>query len=209
VDVIFHVVGPRSRGSVSEAVVDALGGCSATREELVFSMANDPVVRQQSVVDAAKKVADALRAGQACAFATIGDPLIYSTFGYLKRELLAMLPEAEIIVVPGITSFQAAAAVWGDPLVEDEQVLSIIPKWEHEEGRCAVIDAADTAVVLKSYRERNDAVKVLRERMSPSQLLYAARLGLEDQCLASDPDEICALPIEYLSLLISKRGGRA
>lgn len=208
VDVIFHVVGPRSRSSVSERVVTELGDCKGRREELVFSMANEPETRLASVREAARKVADALERGEHCAFATIGDPLIYSTFSYLQREVSRLLPALAVRVIPGITAFQAAAAQWGEPLVEDNEVLSIIPKWGDDEGRRAVIDAADTAVILKSYRNRNEALATMQSRMAPDHLLYAARLGLADQFLSSDAAEVIEKDIEYLSLLIAKRGTR-
>ena len=208
VDVIFHVVGPRSRSSVSEQIVDSIEACTASREALVFSMATDPVERHDSVVAAAVRVVAALESGKNCAFATIGDPLIYSTFTYLQKEVQNLLPDVEIEVVPGITSFQAAAAVWGKPLVEDNEVLSVIPRWNEEGTKRGAMAAADTAILLKTYRDRSAALGAIETQMQPDEMLYAARMGLEDQVVETDPETIAGLEIEYLSLLIAKRGTR-
>ncbi|MDO5484478.1 MAG: SAM-dependent methyltransferase, partial [Desulfovibrionaceae bacterium] len=59
---------------------------------------------------AARQTLAVLEGGESAAFLTIGDPLIYSTFGYLWRTLRGLSPEVRVEVVPGITSFQAAAA---------------------------------------------------------------------------------------------------
>ena len=52
------------------------------------------------------------------AFATIGDPNIYSTFTYLAQTVQAQRPEVEIDTVPGITAMQDLAARSGTVLCE-------------------------------------------------------------------------------------------
>lgn len=39
-----------------------------------------------------------------------GDPLTYSTFGYVLKSLKTVMPEADIETIPGITSFHTASA---------------------------------------------------------------------------------------------------
>ena len=52
-----------------------------------------------------------LSAGEDCCFLTLGDPLLYSTYVYLLRELRAIWSRrSRIVTVPGITAFSAAAA---------------------------------------------------------------------------------------------------
>jgi len=205
VDVIFHVIGPRSRGSVSAQIVDALGECKARREELLFSMSNDLEERTASVASAAEHVVAALKDGEDCAFATIGDPLVYSTFGYLQRRVRSMLPDVKIEIIPGITSFQAAAAASGEPLVEDDEVLSVIPKWGNGQHGAAVLHAADTAVLLKAYRNRTEAVDALQDEMGPERIVYAARVGQDNETIIDNIDEIKDQQIDYMSLLIARR----
>ncbi len=73
---------------------------------------------------AARRLAVHLEAGRSVALLAAGDPLFYSSYMHMHRRLADRF-EAEII--PGITSVSAAAAALGTPLVEGDQVLTILP----------------------------------------------------------------------------------
>ncbi|MEU7144518.1 precorrin-2 C(20)-methyltransferase [Nocardia sp. NPDC046473] len=73
---------------------------------------------------AAQRLAGHLAAGRSVALLAAGDPLFYSSYMHMHRRLADRF-EAEII--PGITSVSAASAALGTPLVEGEQVLTILP----------------------------------------------------------------------------------
>jgi precorrin-2/cobalt-factor-2 C20-methyltransferase len=208
VDVIFDIVGPQSNLSVSARVVESVDNRHGRREQLRFSMSTDPEIRAKHVEKAAARVAAVLRQGLNAAVATIGDPLIYSTFGYLRRAVLDLLPGLRVEIVPGITSFQAAAATRGTALVEDREVLAVIPAWDREAGDHPVLAHADTAVLLKTYRSRDAALAALERHMPGAELLYAARLGLAEETVADDRETIAQSPPEYLSLLVARRHRR-
>src|ERR671939_1733756 len=78
-------------------------------ERLVFALNDDvdgPQRRRHDCWDAAAtRLVTYLRehAGSA-AFATLGDPSVYSTFGYLAHTVRAMLPGVRIRTIPGITA---------------------------------------------------------------------------------------------------------
>ena len=205
VDVIFHVAGPRSGHSISRMIVTTIEGSDDKSEELVFSMSTNERVRREKVQDAAERVCAVLREGRDCAFATIGDPLIYSTFSYLQREVCRRLPEIAVTVVPGVTAYQAAAADWGKPLAEDNDVLTVVPRWQSDKRRLHALAAADTVVCLKTYRDRAEVFDALRSTLAPEEMLYAARVGHRDEVLETDPEKISALPVDYLSLLVARR----
>jgi precorrin-2/cobalt-factor-2 C20-methyltransferase len=209
VQVIFDIAGPNSHESVSGGILKELEGCCPRRERLIFSMAGSMENRASCWDKAAERVIAVLVAGENVAVATIGDPLIYSTFGYLRRRILQQVPQVEIEVVPGITSFQAAAALRGEPLVENREILTIIPALENSPSNQEALKSSDTAILLKTYRNRDDKVRQVIETMSPESLFYAARIGLLDMVMESDPSAISALPPDYLSLLIAKRGTHA
>ncbi len=205
VGVIFDITGPHSRKSLSGDILRDLEGCPARRERLFFSMAPAMEDRAACWATAADRVVEVLTAGQDAAVAILGDPLIYSTFGYLRREVLARLPQVVVEVVPGITSFQAAAALRGEPLVEDRELLTLIPALDDSAANRAALENSDTAVLLKTYRDRDEQVRRIMAIMEPSSFLYAARVGHRDMVVETDPKAVAALPPEYLSLLIAKR----
>jgi RimJ/RimL family protein N-acetyltransferase len=68
------------------------------------------------IADAAERVARAFGEGAlTVAFATIGDPNVYSSFTSLARAVQDLRPDVEVATVPGITQAQDLAAV-GDRL---------------------------------------------------------------------------------------------
>ena len=75
--------------------------------------------------ETANKTASLLREGRSVAFVTLGDPSIYSTFGYIAALVGNMGYKVEQI--SGITSFCASANRLGISLVEGDEPLHIIP----------------------------------------------------------------------------------
>ena len=61
------------------------------------------------------------------AFATIGDPNLYSTFTYIAHTVRALVPDVIIETVPGITAMQDLAARSGTVLAEGEERLALVP----------------------------------------------------------------------------------
>ncbi|NOY75235.1 MAG: precorrin-2 C(20)-methyltransferase [Kiritimatiellaeota bacterium] len=198
VDVIFHVVGPNSPRSVSGAIVES-HDFPAERIPLTFSMLRGGAERDEQVRRNANTVAKALSAGRDCAFATIGDPMVYSTYIYISRELKRIIPELRIDTVPGITSFQAAAAAANFPLVEDKEILRVVPASSSDMPREGA-EGCETTVFLKTFKTKNALLDEFAD--VERELLYATHVGLDDEAFSSDPDEIRSMDDEYLSLLI-------
>ena len=73
-----------------------------------------------------------LRAGKNVAFLTLGDPMFYSTYIYVYRLLEPT--GAAITTIPGIPAFCAIGSQLGYPIVEGNDILSIIPATAPAEG---------------------------------------------------------------------------
>ncbi|MBB5118730.1 precorrin-3B C17-methyltransferase [Streptomyces eurocidicus] len=99
--------------------------------------------------EAAARLAAHLDAGRTVAVLAEGDPLFYSSYMHMHKRLAHRYPTE---VVPGVTSFSAAAARLGEPLVEGEEVLTILPGTLPEEELAARIASTDSAVVMKLGR---------------------------------------------------------
>lgn len=145
-------------GATGRAATIVAAACPEVAGRLVpvpFSMA-DPTgvtVRRaaawQIAADAA--IAAFAEGAERVAFATIGDPSVYSTFSYLAATVTGRLPDVTVEVVPGITAMQALAAASLTPLVEGDEVLALVPLKTPE--RVADLAAAvDTVVVYKAGR---------------------------------------------------------
>ena len=93
--------------------------------EIDMPMTRDMEKRELAYEAGAAALCEALEAGKDVAFLTLGDPTVYSTFCYLHERVRARGFRSEII--PGVTSFCAAAAALSMPLCEDREELHIIP----------------------------------------------------------------------------------
>lgn len=167
---------------------------------LGFPMTRDRDVLHKAWNDNARQVLNALHAGDA-AFLTLGDTMTYSTFTYLMDAMRKMEPEVHIKAVPGITSYQTAAAMTLTPLVESGQTLALVPGIRDEADLERLLDATDNAVILKAYRN----LPQLREMLERKGLkaTFATRLGLDGEriCDACDAEE----SPNYFSMLLVNR----
>ncbi|GAA5078733.1 precorrin-2 C(20)-methyltransferase [Nocardia iowensis] len=130
-DVIaFHSA--RHGRSISRAIAAPYMRAGQLEEHLVYPVTTETTVHPggyQGAIDefyeqAAQRLAGHLAAGRSVALLAAGDPLFYSSYMHMHRRLADRF-EAEII--PGITSVSAASAALGTPLVEGEQVLTVLP----------------------------------------------------------------------------------
>jgi precorrin-2 C20-methyltransferase/precorrin-3B C17-methyltransferase len=152
--------------------------------------------------DAAAELAAHLDAGRDVAVLCEGDPFFYGSYMYL-HERLADRYRTE--VVPGVTSFSAAAATAGTPLAKRDDVLTIVPGTLAPELLAARLRGADAAVVLKLGR-RFAAVREAAEHAGVAdRAVYVER--------ASAPEERCAplrdvdpASVPYMSLLLVPTG---
>ena len=95
---------------------------------------------EDMVKNLAKEIAR--RADEEIAFCCIGDPVFYSTFHHLVEELRRIKPDAEIRIIPGISSISAAMALT-ETFISNSAVIAT-PNF----------DEAEVAVILKVKNPR-------------------------------------------------------
>lgn len=88
-------------------------------------MTRDPHRLQAAWEEGTERICAQLDKGRTVAFVTLGDPTIYSTCGYLFQRIRERGFSAQL--VPGVTSFCAAAAAAGVSLCEGEESLLVLP----------------------------------------------------------------------------------
>lgn len=108
---------------------------------LDLPMGEDNSVRYQK---AAELIGQTVLPCQSGAFLTLGDPLTYSSFIYLLDHLKTS--GLTIETVPGITSYQAAAACLNQPLCRKNETLLICDGLPERN----LLDLADTVCQLKA-----------------------------------------------------------
>jgi precorrin-2 C20-methyltransferase/precorrin-3B C17-methyltransferase len=115
--------------------------------------------------ESADRIAAHLEAGRSVALLAEGDPLFYSSYMHMHSRLTQRF---DAVIVPGVTSVSAASAATGIPLVQGDEVLTILPGTLPVDELKRRLADTDAAVVLKLGR----SYPAVREALSS-----AGRLG--------------------------------
>ena len=163
---------------------------------LDLPMTCDKAELKKSRAAAAEKICARLDSGKSVGFLTLGDPLVYSTYSYLHKFIVARGYTAKVI--PGVTSFCAAAAALGQPLCEGGESLHIIPSLYENMENTLALDG--TKVLMKSGKKLGDVIDRLRKQGSKA--MMAQRVGMDGELLYRDLSE--EIQSDYFSILIVK-----
>lgn len=159
------VVAPRSERSDESLALQVVRDLPGDRQivEHVYPMERDEEKTAACWRAMAEMVAEHCRAGQSVAHLTLGDPLLYSTACYLLLQVAERLPPGRIHVVPGISAFQAAAAIVGKPLTLQDDRLTLLPATNLADVERA-LDHSETVVIYKIGSRARALVDVLERR---------------------------------------------
>ena len=156
----------------------------------------------------ARRVLDTLARPASAAFLTLGDPMTYSTFTYLLAALRALEPSVPVEVVPGVTSYSAAAAAAQVPLAEGDESLAVVSASKGVGRLGAALDQCENVVVMKSYRRTAEVCDLLEARELRGRTLFAADCSRPEGLCLRDLEAVRRLPRRYMSLFLVKGGGR-
>lgn len=191
--------------------------CPATDHTIVrvpFSMSQRHgvgTVRRQSWEASALTAEQAFADGaRTVAFATVGDPSVYSTFSYLAAHVRAVVPELTVSVVPGITAMQALAATTLTPLVEGREILTLVPATAGMDAVRGALDHSDTVVAYKGGRQLPDLLAVMGDGNRDGVL--GVNIGLTDEQIIPLPDVTSDTAPYFSTVMVTPRrdttGGR-
>jgi precorrin-2/cobalt-factor-2 C20-methyltransferase len=202
-DEVFVPVADTGEVGRAEATVrEYVGGQRITR--LLFALSDDTEARELNWTNAATEVSKHLRDHKTCAFATIGDPNVYSTFTYLARSVRQIEPQVEVETVPGITAMQDLASRSGTVLLEGDERLALLPFTAGEEPLREALAGFETVVCYKGGSRLGEVLGVGEERIEDA--VYGARLGIEGEEIVP-AREMVGREGTYLSTVIFTGGG--
>ena len=204
VDVILAAASPRNDFSAALDTARPHLRPDVRVERLEFPMTRDKAVLREAWRVAAQTTRGVLESGQSAAFLTIGDPLVYSTFGYLMRTLGECAPHLRVEVVPGITSFQAAAARTRTVLCENGETLRIIPGINSKQSLQESLQESDTAVILKAYRNLPAIAEALDATHRLDSCLLASHVEQPAESVRQGLGGLEGTP-PYMSLILSRK----
>jgi precorrin-2/cobalt-factor-2 C20-methyltransferase len=180
------------------------------RQEMLlvqFPMQRDPELALAAREQAATKVLDRLHTGLDVAFATEGDPLLYSTFGYLLGIVKNCSPEIPVEVVPGISSITAAAASACLPLAAWDERVAVLPA-THSLNQIGsgnlrqVLQLFDTVVLLKVNTVFDALLDLLEELNLAQYAVFVRRCSTDQEEIVLDLARLRKQRLDYFSLVI-------
>ncbi|OKH85382.1 ATP-binding protein [Mycobacterium sp. ST-F2] len=148
--------------------------------------------------EAAERIATHLAAGRNVALLAEGDPLFYSSYMHMHTRLTERF---HAVIVPGVTSVSAASAAISTPLVQGEQVLTILPGTLPAGELQRWLADSDAAVVMKLGRSYPTVRQALSSAGRLDEAFYVERASTEAQRVlpAADVDDAT---VPYFSIAI-------
>jgi precorrin-2/cobalt-factor-2 C20-methyltransferase len=150
-----------------------------------------------------KEILGFLEAGKNVGFLTLGDAMFFSTYIYVFR--LLEKKGVNIETIPGIPAFIAIGSHLGWPIVEGNDVLSIIPATADKETIEKVMSVSDNVVLMKVYKNFPEIADLLVENKMIDNAVMVSRVGMPDEERIDDILARKDQPVNYLSTVLARR----
>ena len=205
VEVIFAASSPKNGYSLALNTVQDLIPKDAKVVKLPFPMTNNAEVLQEAWRENAAAVRKVLDQGQDAAFITIGDPLTYSTYGYLLKTLKQNDCKAQAFTVPGVTAYHAAAARLNKPLVESNESLVVVSGVGDPESIRRLSVFSENIVIMKAYRQFDSIIDTVESLPQACSVSAVSQIGLPEERVTQDATKLKGEKMPYLTLCVVKR----
>lgn len=147
---------------------------------------------------AAARLAAHLDAGRDVVVLAEGDPFFYGSYMHMHKRLAGRY---EAVVVPGVTSVSAAAAVLGRPLMERDEILTVLPGTLPAAELADRLAGTDSAAVMKLGRTF-DGVREALERSGRLGDAWYVERATTDRERSSRLAEVDPATVPYFSLAL-------
>ncbi|RZB20963.1 precorrin-2 C(20)-methyltransferase [Streptomyces sp. F001] len=208
--VVVPVMDTGERGRAEATVLHYVPEEKVLRVVFALNERSDRARREAAWDAAGERVAGLLKRHDSVAFATIGDPNVYSTFTYLAQTITELVPGTVVETVPGITAMQDLAARSGAVLTEGTEPLTLVPVTAGAAVLKEALNGPGTVVAYKFGRQAAEVAEALRESGRLDGAVWGSALGLPEESVRP-AGELDGTALPYLSTLIAparREGGR-
>ena len=150
-----------------------------------------------------KEILSFLDEGKNVAFLTLGDAMFYSTYIYVFRRLAK--EDIHIETIPGIPAFVAMGSHLGRPLVEGNDIISVIPATADMDKIKSVLKVSDNVAIMKVYKNFAEIADLLEENGMIENSVMVSRCGLPDEVRIDDIKAAKNEKVNYLSTILARR----
>jgi precorrin-2/cobalt-factor-2 C20-methyltransferase len=206
VDVVFTASSTKNDFSLAVDIAKPHLPANVEVRTLSFPMTKDKSVMKKAWQENSRIIVDVLNQGIEAAFLTLGDPMTYSTFGYILQEIQEGYKDVTIVTIPGVTSYQAAAARMNVPLVEAEESLLLTSGAYGGHNIRKLSDCAENVVLLKAYKNVKDITMALEESDMIQNSRAIKKCGREGEEIITDVRKLAEGEPDYWTLILAKQG---
>ena len=206
--VVSYPVSTRGGNSLAEKIASKWITIDKKKLPLHFPMVDDQNTLKSAWRVAGNELMKMVDKGERVVFLAQGDISLFSTGSYLSKVLEKYHPECVVQLIPGVTSFSAAAAKSRLPLAfQEEELLVLSVPDSYDELKTILYDAMSKkrVVVLLKLGKKWEWVKFLLEELDLMKIsIFAEKIGFSDQQIL----KACDLPSgtrPYFSLLLIRQ----
>jgi precorrin-2/cobalt-factor-2 C20-methyltransferase len=208
VDLVFAAASTKNDHSLAVNIAREHIPDSATVIRLKFPMTRDKTETRKAWNTHAQTIIVELEKGKDAAFLTLGDSMTYSTYGYILKHVKSLAPHLEVQTVPGITSYQAAAARLNTPLVEGEESLMVVSGVKGGNRLRELCGKPENVVFLKAYRNVTDIKAAIDESGKYSSCVGVKSCGHPEEEIIRDIGELSRREPDYWTLILTKQASK-
>ncbi len=198
--VLAATISPDTVGRAEAVVYAAVPGVAV--ERIVLHVGPGKQARHRSVEAAAERIASFLDRGELVAFATLGDPYVYSSFPDLTEAVRKLRPDAAVEGEPGILGFQQLAATTATTLAAGDEQITVVTLGDDAAQLEPLLDRDDSTVVIyKGGRRLPEVAASLADRRRLEGAIAGELLGQPgERCLPLA--DLVTGPASYLTTAI-------
>ena len=173
-------------------------------EQLVYPVTTEQVSHpggyegalEEFYVSAAERLMAHLAAGRDVVLLAEGDPLFYSSYMHMHKRISARFRTE---IVPGVTSVSAASAALGLPLVEGDDVLTVLPGTLGAAALASRLREPGAAAVMKIGRSYGDVRAALEDSGRLGSAYYVERASDGTRQVISRAADVDPASVPYMS----------
>ena len=193
--------------SVARSIAEPYLRGDQIEEQLVYPVTTETTAHpggyegaiEEFYQQAAGRLMAHLAAGRDVVLLAEGDPLFYSSYMHMHKRISSRFAT---VIVPGITSVSAASAALAMPLVEGDDVLTVLPGTVGADELARRLRGADAAAIMKISRSFPGVRQALKESGRLEQAYYVERASGGSRQLVEAAGDVDPAAVPYMSIVI-------
>ena len=202
-----HVFVPKTREDAESVAMNIAAkhvNPQAKIHQILFPMTTDRSELQIRWAESARAVAEVLETGADACFLTLGDTFLYSTYIYMLQALRDRIPKLNVVTIPGITAFSAAAALAEFPVGKAKEPVTIVPTADDLDAVRNALSAGGTVILMKIGKRLDRILDILEEKGMIEHGVFVSHAGMGNQRVETNLRKLRGEVPEkgYLSILL-------